>query len=295
MKLIVCLRYLTAADSFQTLSFCFRIAANTVNICVKEVCDALIVRLGPIYLKTPNSIAEWNQIRYKFLLDWGFPNVGGCIDGKHLAIYKPVNSGSDFLNYKSKMRFKLNYKFILISLLDFFSIILMAVVGPNYKFISAEVGMNGRITDGGVWTNSFFNHQINDSENPLDLPNGLLFLADGTFPLKSNLMKPFPGSKLSNDEKLFIFRLSRTRRIVENFFAQLVNTFKVLNNKMQLDLNACKQVSLSCCVLHNFIKTVYDVEEIAEELNENERLIGLINNNRERLEEDSGGKEFELN
>lgn len=101
MKLMICLRYLTAADSFQTLSFCFRIASNTVSLIIKEVCDRIIVRLGLIYLRTPNTESEWNRIKEKFLFDWGFPNTGGCIDGKHIPIYKPVNSGSEFLNYKS--------------------------------------------------------------------------------------------------------------------------------------------------------------------------------------------------
>lgn len=166
----------------------------------------------------------------------------------------------------------------------------MAVVGPNYKFISAEVGMNGRISDGGVWANSTFNEMINDANNSLNLPKNLLFLADGAFPLKPNLMKPFPGSRLTEDQRIFNYRLSRTRRIVENVFAQLVNTFKVMNNKIQLDLEACKQVSLSCCILHNFIKTVYDLNEEIEELDENERLMGLIADNGTRTEENSNGE-----
>lgn len=102
VKLIITLRYLTSADSFQTLCFCFRIASNTISRLVKEVCDSIIKKVGPTYLKTPNTRAEWDAIKDKFLIDWGFPNCGGAIDGKHIPIYKPFNSGSDFLNYKSK-------------------------------------------------------------------------------------------------------------------------------------------------------------------------------------------------
>ena len=32
------------------------------------------------------------------------------------------------------------------------SIILLAVVGPNYEGLCADVGTNGRVSDGGVWS-----------------------------------------------------------------------------------------------------------------------------------------------
>ena len=32
----------------------------------------------------------------------------------------------------------------------------MAVVNANYEFISADVGTNGRVSDGGVFSNSSF-------------------------------------------------------------------------------------------------------------------------------------------
>lgn len=156
----------------------------------------------------------------------------------------------------------------------------MAVVGPNYKFISAEVGMNGRVSDGGVWSSSEFNRQINSRENELNLPANLVFLGDGAFPLKPHLMKPYSGTQLSHDERLFNYRLSRTRRIVENVFAQIVNEFKILNNKIQLDLQSCKQVSLCCCILHNYLKTVYDCdEEEPEETMEELNLLSLEQSN----------------
>ena len=44
-------------------------------------------------------------------------------------------------------------------MLDYFyegtnSIVLMVFAGPNYEIICRNVGVNGRIADGGVWNDS---------------------------------------------------------------------------------------------------------------------------------------------
>jgi hypothetical protein len=54
------------------------------------------------------------------------PNSIGAVDGKHIRIRKPNESGSQFFNYKY-----------------FFSTVLMAVADSDYCFISVEIGAYG--------------------------------------------------------------------------------------------------------------------------------------------------------
>ena len=68
----------------------------------------------------------------KFEERWNLPNILGAIDGKRIILEQPINSGSRYHDYKG---------------CD--SIILMAVVGPEYEFLNVDVGMNGRMSDGG--------------------------------------------------------------------------------------------------------------------------------------------------
>ncbi|KDR17431.1 hypothetical protein L798_08558 [Zootermopsis nevadensis] len=51
--------------------------------------------------KAANAIQEWQCISDMFAEKWHIPRYAGSVDGKHLTIPAPSNSGSYFFNYKS--------------------------------------------------------------------------------------------------------------------------------------------------------------------------------------------------
>lgn len=165
------------------------------------------------YLPDPDS-QKFAEIEDGFNNLWDMPNCVGAIDGKHIAIKAPPNSGDVYLNDKK-----------------YFSIVLMASCDAEYKFTLASIGDVGGSSDDGTFASSNFGRLI--LENTIGLPPGKplpgtdtifdhYFVGDAAYPLKPNLMKPYPGNNLPEDKKIFNYRLSRAKRTIENAFGILL-------------------------------------------------------------------------
>ncbi|XP_057310235.1 uncharacterized protein LOC130648216 [Hydractinia symbiolongicarpus] len=141
-KLALTLRFLATGESFQSLHFLFRISLNAVSYIIKGCCRALVDKLVPKFLQLPSSEKEWLEIsetrcNYPYALD--------AIDVKHITVKKPANCGSYYYNHKHTQ-----------------SIILLAIAGPEYECLYADVGSDGRVNDSGVWNNSSLLQTIQD-------------------------------------------------------------------------------------------------------------------------------------
>ena len=77
-----------------------------------------------------------SQTWWNFHKQWNFPQSLGALDEKHIVMQAPANIGGYYCNYKGT-----------------FSIVLLAVVDAEYKFMYVDVGCSGRVSDGGVFYN----------------------------------------------------------------------------------------------------------------------------------------------
>lgn len=67
-------------------------------------------------------------------------------------------------------------------------------------------------------------------------------------------MKPFSNNTLDKEERLFNYRLSRARRVVENAFGILASRFRLFHTTISLKPETVDDIVLAACVLHNFLR-----------------------------------------
>ena len=225
-----------------------------ISQAVIDVCNAIVTRLGPKYLSSPKTEAEWTTISEKFNARWNFPNGIGALDGKHIVMQQPNLSGSHYRNYKGTD-----------------SIVLMALVGPEYEFLYVEIGSNGRNSDGGIWDQGQLKKSIEDGSLNLPSPKALpgretkipfVITGDDAFPLKNYLMKPYPLKNLTLEKRIFNYRLSRKRRISENGFGILANRWRVFRKPIALSPVKVRTITHAALVLHNWQRSKSSVGKV---------------------------------
>ncbi len=127
------MRHLASGNRYTSLKFGFRVAHNTISLLVREVCQAIIEEYADEVISCPVATEEWRDIAEQFGRIWNFPQACDALDGKHVACKCPKSSGSIYYNYKG-----------------FYSVVLIALVDSDYKFIWVDVGANVSASDADV-------------------------------------------------------------------------------------------------------------------------------------------------
>jgi len=238
--------------SYAALADSFSLGISTMHYIIKEVCEATWKTMAPLHMPVPTTemlLAMSN----KFYLKWNFLNCVGSIDGKHIWLKCPSNSGSMYYNYK-----------------HYYLIVLQGLADAWYRFIAIDVGAYGKQADSGIFHHSSLYQLL--SSNNFNMPNTrkqplsdveLPFVIPGNeaYPLLSYLMKPYPRRQLTESRRFFNYRLSRGRRVAESAFGILAGKWRILNKPIETSPNMVDRIVKCICVLHN---TVIDREGLDE-------------------------------
>jgi hypothetical protein len=140
----------------------------------------------------------------------------------------------------------------------------MVIVDANYCFIYVNVGYQGHISDGGVFRNTEFYRKLkNDLHLPQDeavpgrtIPVLYMLVAADAFPLTRHTMKPHATNlNKGSPKRVFNYRLSRARHVVEKAFGLLASVFRIFRKPIEIEVESTVvDIVLTCVYRHNFLR-----------------------------------------
>lgn len=187
-----------------------------------------------------------------------FNHCIGAIDEKHINIIAPDNAGSEYFNYKNHH-----------------SIVLLAICDANYCFTLVDNGAYGRRSDGGIFVDSAMGRKFVQGEMNIPRPEPLadegpnfpyVLVGDEAFLLSYFLLQPYFGrGGLDQGERIYNYRLSRDRRVIENAFGIMVAQWRILSKTMDNTVKNVENIIKAIVCLHSWLRKRDDAEDYVPE------------------------------
>ncbi|CAL1300128.1 unnamed protein product [Larinioides sclopetarius] len=139
-----------------------RVGISTARVIVKDVCQALWNVLQSECLPHPTK-EMGESVASGFEQTANFPHCIGAVDGKHVRLVNPIESGSMYYNYK-----------------DYYSIALMGIADSKYRFVFVHIGSYGKDCDSSIFKETQLWKSIESSSKNLPGYSNSSFLIDGS-------------------------------------------------------------------------------------------------------------------
>ena len=126
----------------------------------------------------------------------------------------------------------------------------MAICDAKYCFTFVDIGQYGSGNDSGVLKLSNMSKCFED--NSLNVPEGskipgmdvelpYFLVGNEVFPLKTWLMRPYPGT-LDETQRIYNYTVSRARRTIENVFRILVARWCIFRKAIRADVKTVEAI-----------------------------------------------------
>lgn len=223
----------------------FQHSGETVSRYFDKVLDSvchmsvdLIKPLDPDFTTTPKEISEDSRYMPHF------KDCIGAIDGVHIPTSISPEDQIPFIGRKGTPTQNV-----------------MAICCFDMQFIFAVVGWEGSAHDARVFQTTIMNPTFN-FPNP---PPGKYYLVDAGYPELSGHLGPYKGERYHLPEfrrgsqpmghkKLFNYKHSSLRSVVERTFGIWKNTWKILRNMPRYLFKKEVKIVVATMALHNYIR-----------------------------------------
>ena len=231
-------------ETYQTISELTDRGIATGRNITQEVSNLIATKLWKKFVVFPKTEEEFLSSINAMETLWQFPTAFGGVDGCHIPLKCPHGGNEARKEYY-------NFK-------NFYSVVMMGIVGADYRFLWASAGLPGSVNDACSFQACKLYQDINNGKKLPEIYKTIksiqippLILGDSVFPHQTWLQKPCTCANLTDKQSYFNFRLSRARMVTECAFGQLKGSWRVLYRKCEPSQESLKINILACIALHN--------------------------------------------
>ncbi|XP_067648025.1 uncharacterized protein [Eurosta solidaginis] len=243
-RVAIALYALGSSSEYRSIANLFGVGKATVCKILIEFCNEVWACMSPEYFKSfpltrtgiAQGVADFNAM--------GYPQCIGAIDGCHIEIHPKKEEAVDYYNYKG-----------------WYSVVLLALVDAKYRFMYIHCGSPERCNDSSILERSSLKRELQECAliDEMSWYHGRTkipahIISDSAFRLSQYVMKPYPYNiENSAGQKLFNYRLSKCRRVVENAFGHYKARFRRIGKGIDNHIKNANVVISAACALHNFL------------------------------------------
>ena len=244
--IVLVYRYVAMGDAITTIAYNLRMGVSTVWEIILDICTAIWEVLCHIHIHVPSE-DEWRKLQQSLKNDRSFliALVQLMANMSWYNAHLTLDHCSIITSHSSPLYF-------------------LAVISADYTFVMVDVGAYGRSNDNGVLNSTTFFKRLKNKTLGIPpskkLPNDVgdvlaphLFVEDEAFPLRYDLLGPYSRNELTNDARIFNYRLSQYRRVVENSFGILANSWRLYHRQIYLNPDDVTAVIKATLVLYNIL------------------------------------------
>ncbi|CAL1379158.1 unnamed protein product [Linum trigynum] len=238
------LRTISHNEKNRTLQLNLRRSGETISRSIHRVLKA-VIRLNNLLMKKSVPIPNnCTSSRWKH-----FKKCQGALDGIHIHVRPLTEDKPRYRDRKGEI-----------------SMNVLGVCTPNLEFIYCLAGWEGSAHDSRVLRDAL------TRPNGVVVPEGNYYLCDVGYANSPGFFTPYRGQRYhlkdwgnmqpETAEEYYNMKHSSARNVVERIFGVLKMRFAILRNATWFTPEQVSRIVIACCIIHNFIKKEYGVDEI---------------------------------
>lgn len=212
------------------------VSQSVVSRSIRTISEIISTKLGPIYIKFPQSPNEIEIAKQEFFDRYSVPGIIGIVDCSHIPL----------------TALKKDVEMAYINRSGFHSLNVQIIADANHLIRNVNARFPGSNHDSCIWRNSKVRTHLERRYN-CGVYNEYLF-GDTGYPLEPWLLNPIQNP--ADDIDAFFNRVLRSIRSgVERTLALLKGTFRCLlgERKLRYEPVICSNIVNACVVLHNIL------------------------------------------